>query len=82
MVLPSPIWRRWNKVLKTKSARRGERLNLQPKYPVIDLLRERVTGVGLNLNQPFVLEIDRTGVDTELKQLFLRRPRPRIHGKF
>ena len=26
--------------------------------------------VGLNLNQPFVLEIDRTGVADELKQLF------------
>jgi hypothetical protein len=25
---------------------------------------------GLNLNQPFVLEIDRTGVAAELKQLF------------
>jgi hypothetical protein len=28
------------------------------------------TLVGLNLNQPFVLEIDRTGVAAELKQLF------------
>ena len=26
--------------------------------------------VGLNVNQPFVLEIDRSGVATELKQLF------------